>query len=143
MCLLFRQHKLSFTHLSCTHTLLQGPYKIGVSHMTGNTSGISLNFMKGDTDRVAMIVGIILSYCFGAFLSAFMINDSKFHFGHGYDKVLFFQSILLCSGYLIFTDAGIFAEMLCAVACGMQNGKQSETFSDDTLSMVFPSSSIT
>lgn len=50
---------------------------VTVSHVTGSVSRISISLVSMDTDTLALVTSIIVSYMFGAFVGGFLVGDSR------------------------------------------------------------------
>ncbi|KAJ3350480.1 hypothetical protein HDU83_009680 [Entophlyctis luteolus] len=100
---------------------LAGVYSVTVSHVTGNVSRIAISLFLGDFTTLSLVMSILFSFMFGAFISGYMIGDAKFVLGNSYGYALLLESAALFASFLTLKGEYIFGEWCAAFACGLQN----------------------
>ncbi|KAI9017791.1 hypothetical protein BC832DRAFT_570051 [Gaertneriomyces semiglobifer] len=100
---------------------LAGVFSVTVSHHTGNVSRIAIALFQADLASLALIVSIIFSYMFGAFIAGFMVGDNKFRLGRSYGYALFLESASLFGSFIFLRRELIVGEWCAAFGCGLQN----------------------
>ncbi|KAJ3378115.1 hypothetical protein HDU84_007916 [Entophlyctis sp. JEL0112] len=100
---------------------LAGVYSVTVSHVTGNVSRIAISLFLGDFTTLSLVMSILVSFMFGAFISGYMIGDAKFVLGNSYGYALLLESAALFASFLTLKGEYIFGEWCAAFACGLQN----------------------
>jgi uncharacterized membrane protein YoaK (UPF0700 family) len=100
---------------------LQGVFSVTVSHVTGTVSRIAISLFNGDFATLAMVTSILISFMFGAFVSGYMVGDSKFQLGKSYGYALLLESFMLFMSFATLKRELILGEWCAAFACGLQN----------------------
>ncbi|TPX49211.1 hypothetical protein SeMB42_g01332 [Synchytrium endobioticum] len=100
---------------------LAGVFSVTVSHLTGNVSRIAIALYNADVTTIALVVSIIVSFMFGAFVAGFMIGDTKFRLGRAYGYALLLESAMLFGSFMFLKRELIVGEWCAAFACGLQN----------------------
>ncbi|KAJ3228227.1 hypothetical protein HK099_005237 [Clydaea vesicula] len=100
---------------------LAGVFTITVSHVTGNVTRIAITVFQGDWATLALVVSIMFSFMFGAFVSGVFVGDNKFRLGRTYGYALLLESTALFLSYYFLKKELILGEWCAAFACGLQN----------------------
>jgi uncharacterized membrane protein YoaK (UPF0700 family) len=98
-----------------------GAFKIGVSHQTGNSTGLGLALVSGDLGRFTLIISILLCFILGAFVSAVIVGDNKLRLSNLYTVCLLIQSLAVFLAYGFLDSETYTGEIFLSFACGMQN----------------------
>ncbi|KAL2918060.1 hypothetical protein HK105_202474 [Polyrhizophydium stewartii] len=94
---------------------------VTVSHVTGSVSRVAISVVQQDWDTFFLVVSIVSSFVFGAFISGFIVGDNRFKLGANYGFTLFLESGALCVSFLFLRRELIVGEWAAAFACGLQN----------------------
>ncbi|KAJ3314481.1 hypothetical protein HDU76_002405 [Blyttiomyces sp. JEL0837] len=100
---------------------MAGVFSVTVSHVTGTVSRIGISLVQGDITTLSMVVSIILSFMFGAFIAGYMVGDHKFQLGNAYGYALMLESGMLFASFISLRRELIVGEWCAAFACGLQN----------------------
>lgn len=93
-----------------------------VSHLTGNTTRITIDTAMGDAHDLEAVLVIMLSFMIGASIAAAITGTSKVLPGRRYSAVLALEGMVLLAAATVLVRHGRAALPLAALACGMQNG---------------------
>ncbi|KAL2918111.1 hypothetical protein HK105_202525 [Polyrhizophydium stewartii] len=94
---------------------------VTVSHVTGSVSRVAISVVQQDWDTFFLVVSIVSSFVFGAFISGFIVGDNRFKLGANYGFTLFLESGALCVSFLFLRRELIVGEWAASFACGLQN----------------------
>lgn len=101
----------------------------GITHVTGNTSLLSIAILDGDQESIFQIFSIVLSFFVGSVFAGFIIGDARLRMGRRYGFALAIESgLLLVSTYGLVRGA-MYGEYFASMAAGLQNAMAS-TYSE-------------
>ncbi|KAJ1344776.1 hypothetical protein BSLG_000291 [Batrachochytrium salamandrivorans] len=94
---------------------------VAVSHVTGSVSRVAISIVQHDWETFLLVVSIIASFTFGAFVSGFIVGDNRFKLGANYGLTLCLESAALLVSFLFLRRELVLGEWAAAFACGLQN----------------------
>lgn len=98
-----------------------GVHHQGISHLTGTISLVSTRVAAADWHDAGAAALVVLSFFFGAFLSALIIRQNTLHMGRRYGVVLALESVLLFGAVYLFENGTVAGAYVASIACGLQN----------------------
>lgn len=101
----------------------------GITHVTGNTSLLSVAILDGDWKNITQLLSIIISFFVGAILAGLIVGDARLRMGRRYGIALAIESGLLLVSTYGFTKGLIYGEYFASMAVGLQNAMAS-TYSE-------------
>jgi len=101
----------------------------GITHVTGNSSLLSIAILEGDSKNIAQLFSIIGSFFAGSIFAGIIIGDARLRMGRRYGFALAIESILLLVSTYGFTRGLIYGEYFASAAAGLQNAMAS-TYSE-------------
>ncbi|HEU4642444.1 MAG TPA: YoaK family protein [Gemmatimonadaceae bacterium] len=93
-----------------------------VSHLTGNTTRVTIDTAMGNARDLEAVLAIMLSFMIGASIAAAITGTSKVLPGRRYSAVLALEGMVLLAAAALLVRHGRAALPLAALACGLQNG---------------------
>jgi uncharacterized membrane protein YoaK (UPF0700 family) len=101
----------------------------GITHVTGNTSRLSIALFERDRQVITQTFLIIFSFFAGSVLAGFIIGDARLRMGRRYGFALAIQSMLLFVSTYGFSKGLLYGEYFASMAAGLQNAMAS-TYSE-------------
>jgi uncharacterized membrane protein YoaK (UPF0700 family) len=101
-----------------------GALHIGTTHMTGLTTRLSVDLVHDASNpTLALDLGLILAFVFGAAISGAILDSTQFRLGRRYGVLLMIEALILTVSWLGGqAQAAVALELLpLAVAAGLQN----------------------
>ncbi|MGH8462168.1 MAG: YoaK family protein [Stenotrophobium sp.] len=92
-----------------------------VSHMSGTSTQVGLEIVRGNGGEVAHLALVLLSFLAGALLSGFIIQDVALRLGRRYSFALFCESAFLLTSMLLLNHGIAQGDYWASAACGLQN----------------------
>eukprot|EP00128_Syssomonas_multiformis_P010129 Colp12_sorted_trinity150504_noHs@28500 len=123
-----------FLRIMCAATLLAinagfinaasivGLYRKPVSHVTGTVSNMAADAVLHKGEDGIVLLGILLSFIFGAFLSGLIVGKETLRMKRRYGVAMMVVGSLLFLSFAFLRQTWRLAECLAAAACGLQNG---------------------
>jgi uncharacterized membrane protein YoaK (UPF0700 family) len=109
-------------------------YGYALTHLSGLTSSVAINLIKGNHTKALTFLGLITCYGSGAALSGFIVAKNKHTLGRHYAFGFFLQGCVLfaVTWALDQLEHRFAGQFLISLACGIQNG-MSSTYSNNIL----------
>ncbi len=101
----------------------------GITHVTGNSSLLSIAVIDGDWKNAAQFFLIVASFFIGAILAGLIIGDAHLRMGRRYGFALAIESIFLLVSTYGFVRGSMYGEYFASMAVGLQNAMAS-TYSE-------------
>jgi uncharacterized membrane protein YoaK (UPF0700 family) len=101
----------------------------GITHVTGNTSLLSIAILDGDRKNTLQLFSIVISFFLGSVLAGFIIGDAHLRMGRRYGFALAIESALLLASTYGLVRGSIYGEYFASMAAGLQNAMAS-TYSE-------------
>ena len=92
-----------------------------ISHLTGISSFLGMELVRGRLGSSWHLVLIIISFFLGAVLSGLIVKDEHLRLGHRYSVALIVETLFLSFAALLLNMDLIVGQLFAAAACGLQN----------------------
>jgi len=92
-----------------------------VSHLSGTATLLGVSFLNSTFHNLFHLLGVLLSFIFGASLAGFLLHDSKLKLGRHYDTALFIEAIFLLTSLCFLLSGSFYGHFFASAACGLQN----------------------
>ncbi len=92
-----------------------------VSHVTGNSSQLSVSLVTKNYPMALHVFCVIGAFFIGSALSGMIVRDSALHFGQSYGVALILESLLLAIAIPFLNRHSNAGDYLASAACGLQN----------------------
>lgn len=92
-----------------------------VSHVTGTVTQLGLGLLGLPSTIPINLIGVLVSFVFGASVAGFLLHGSTLKLGRHYDTVLLLDGTLLAASTLMLLRVSPLGYFLAATACGIQN----------------------
>jgi len=92
-----------------------------VSHLSGTATLLGTGFLNPSFQNLFHLLGVLLSFIFGASLAGFLLHDSKLKLGRHYDTALFFEAMFLLASLWFLVSGSFYGHFFASAACGLQN----------------------
>lgn len=102
-----------------------GVMHLGVSHVSGTVSTLSIDLGTGNQVHFQMVLPVIGGFLLGAILSGIVIGGTTLLPGRRYGVALMLEATLLAVAAVLLTDEPAHAAVVASMACGLQNGMAS------------------
>lgn len=119
---------LAFIAGSINAIALLGFNHQGVSHLTGSSTLLGVQWAGGNVSEVLHLLLILASFVIGAGVSGFAIGNEPLKLGRHYSVALLTESVLLLLAMYYLNESSNLGQYLASGACGLQNAMTS-TFS--------------
>ncbi len=93
-----------------------------VSHLTGTSTLLGVAVAELSLAETAHLLGIILSFVFGAAFAGALVGGAALQLGRRYGVALVLESMLLLGAMFVLLADSTFGHYLASAACGLQNG---------------------
>ena len=92
-----------------------------VSHLSGTATLLGTEIIRFSSQAIFNLLGVLLSFLFGAALAGFLLHGSTLKLGRHYDTALLFESILLLVSAWLLSSGAFYGHFFASAACGLQN----------------------
>lgn len=92
-----------------------------VSHLSGTATLLGTGILTPAFDRLFNLLGVLISFLFGASIAGFLLHDSTLKLGRHYDTALVLESLLLIASAWLLISGSFYGHFLASAACGLQN----------------------
>lgn len=91
-----------------------------ISHVSGTATLLGSSLLDS-FDSSLHLIGILLSFLFGAMISGLLLSSTSLKLGRHYDSLLFIEGMLLLIAIYFLNDNSLFGHYFASAACGLQN----------------------
>jgi uncharacterized membrane protein YoaK (UPF0700 family) len=92
-----------------------------VSHLSGTATLIGSALLNPNTEMLFHLIGILLSFLFGSFISGFTLTDTSLKLGQFYDVLLVIEAVFLLVAMYLLLNGYTSGHYFASAACGLQN----------------------
>lgn len=92
-----------------------------VSHLSGTATLLGAHILDSSLTSVFHLVGILVSFFFGAALSGFLVHGNTLKLGRHYDTALMVEAMFIFSAFYLLSKGSSYGHYTASAACGIQN----------------------
>jgi len=92
-----------------------------VSHLSGTATLLGTEIYGGALEKVAHLIGVLLSFLLGASIAGFLLHGFTLKLGRHYDTALMIEAILLLVALAFLSNEQFYGHFFASAACGLQN----------------------
>ena len=92
-----------------------------VSHLSGTATLLGTHLLDSSLIKIGHLVGILLSFFFGACLSGLLLHGSALKLGRHYDTALLIEAALLFIAFYLLSKGFYYGHYAASASCGLQN----------------------
>lgn len=96
-----------------------------VSHLTGTSTFLSLAIANTNTQEIAHLLLVMVSFILGAAYSGLVIGNTALQLGRRYSLALITESALLLIAMYMLNHGSLIGHFFASAACGLQNAMTS------------------
>ncbi|MCK8046724.1 DUF1275 domain-containing protein [Shewanella sp. 1CM18E] len=112
---------LAFTAGSVNAIGLLGFEHQSVSHLSGTATLVGTQLLSSSPTVLFHLLGILISFMFGATLSGAFLSGSSVKLGRHYDTLLLIEAGFLLLAIYLLQDGTYYGHYMASAACGLQN----------------------
>jgi uncharacterized membrane protein YoaK (UPF0700 family) len=92
-----------------------------ISHLSGTATLLGTSLTHGSLSSGFHLLGILLSFLFGAAISGVFLSSDSLKLGRHYDTLLLLEGVLLLISIYFLNSASLLGHYTASAACGLQN----------------------
>lgn len=92
-----------------------------ISHLSGTATLLGTGLSQGTLSSTLHLLGILLSFLFGAAISGVFLSSDSLKLGRHYDTLLVFEGSLLLVSIYFLNNGSLLGHYTASAACGLQN----------------------
>ncbi|WP_373079230.1 YoaK family protein [Zhongshania sp.] len=92
-----------------------------ISHLSGTATLLGTGLADGSLSSALHLLGVLLSFLFGAAISGVLLPNGALKLGRHYDTLLVLEACLLLTSIIFLNNGSLAGHYTASLACGLQN----------------------